>query len=328
MGTAKPLFALLLYIRNTPKRRFFVVQPHATKRNKFKGEKQMNKIWSGYIQGANTLYYSRRLRFDDAFAGRYKPLFAIDEDKKLKILEIGCGPGALAGALHRWYPKAEITAIDRDSEFIRFAREREKGIDFSEADATALPFAEGTFDAVISYTVSEHVEPSAFYKEQLRVLKKGGICLVLSARKGINVTAACLTPNEYESKFWEKVSKYDDAVCKYGVGKYAKTEAELPVTMEKHGFRNVKTGFAVADLTPDNCPAEKAHAIIDAERYSELDRIDSVQRSIKGKFTEMEIEEMKRLINAKYDCRIAQYDRGEKQWDTSVSVIMVARGVK
>ena len=37
---------------------------------------------------------------------------------------------------------------------------------------------------------------------------------------------------------------------------------------------------------------------------------------------------MKDLANAKYDARIAEYDRGERQWDTSVSIIMVVRGVR
>lgn len=129
----------------------------------------MNVIWSKYVQGTKTLYYSRKLRFDDMFAEQYKSLFALDENRNLKILEIGCGPGALAGALHRWYTNAEIKAIDRDSEFIRFAREREDGITFMEGDITKLPFADCSFDVVISNTVSEHIEPSRFYGEQFRI---------------------------------------------------------------------------------------------------------------------------------------------------------------
>ena len=94
----------------------------------------MNTVWSEEIQGVLTLYLSRKLRFDDVFFPRYEPLFDLDRGRALKILELGCGPGALAGALHRWYPRAEITGIDRDSNFVRFARENEPGITFLEGD--------------------------------------------------------------------------------------------------------------------------------------------------------------------------------------------------
>ena len=70
-----------------------------------------------------TLYLSRKLRFADAFADRYKRLFRLDERGGLSILEVGCGPGALAEALKRWYPGGQITGIDRDSRFVAFAKE-------------------------------------------------------------------------------------------------------------------------------------------------------------------------------------------------------------
>ena len=37
---------------------------------------------------------------------------------------------------------------------------------------------------------------------------------------------------------------------------------------------------------------------------------------------------MEKRIGEKYARRLEQYGRGEKQWDTSVSLIMVLRGVK
>lgn len=290
----------------------------------------MNNIWSKYIQGANTLYYSRKLRFDDLFAAQYKALFSLDEKKNLNILEIGCGPGALAGALHRFYPNAAVTAVDRDSEFIRFAKEHEDGITFLEGDATALPFADGSFDVTISNTVSEHIEPSAFYGEQLRVLKPGGICLVLSSRKGIISVPECEMFGEYEQEFWERAKQYNHSIEKYDVCKYPMSEAELPAAMEQYGFHGIRTGFAVVDLTPDHpkFPPALAHDIINADRYSDLDGIDSVLHSLPEHFTAAQGEEMKRLTNLKYDARLAQYDRSERQWDTNVSIIMVARGVK
>ena len=290
----------------------------------------MNVIWSRYVQGIRTLYESRKLRFDDIFSAQYKNFFALDASKPLKILEIGCGPGALAGALRRWYPNAEITAIDRDSEFILFAKEQEKGIDFLEGDATALPFADGTFDVTISNTVSEHIEPSAFYGEQRRVLKPNGVCLVLSSRKGINLTAPCLKESEAEKAFWEKISLFDDSMEKYGVCKYPMNESELPLSMEAYGFHSVSTGFAAPDLTPDNpkYSKEQARAMINALRFCALEALDSALLTAPAHTSPEEIEALKALVNERYDARLRDYDAGKKYWETNLSVIMMIKGEK
>ena len=107
-------------------------------------------------------------------------------------------------------------------------------------------------------------------------------------------------------------------------------EAELPAAMEKYGFQDIKTGFVTIDLTPDNpkFSATFAYNIINADRYSDMDAIDSVLYTMPDHFTMEEKEKMKHFVNTKYDIRIAQYDHGEKQWDTNVSIIMVVRGVK
>lgn len=290
----------------------------------------MNIIWSKYVQDIKTLYYSRKLRFDDLFSDQYRNLFGLNAKQQLKILEIGCGPGALAGALHRWYPLAEITAVDRDSAFVRFGSENEHGVNFVEGDATALPFEDNTFDVTISNTVAEHIEPSRFYGEQFRVLKPGGICLVLSSRKGININPSCITFNEYEQQFWKKAEQHDDSMDRFAVCKYPMSEAEMPAAMSEYGFSNVSTGFATIDLTPDNpkFSASLALDMINANRYTALGAIDSVLHTMPEHFTTREVEEMKRLANAKYDTRIEEYQRGEKQWDTNVSIIMVIRGIK
>lgn len=290
----------------------------------------MNTLWSKYVQGTKTLYYSRKLRFHDLFSEQYRRLFDLDINKELKILEIGCGPGALAGALHRWYPYAEITAVDRDSAFIRFAAEHEPEINFMEGDATALPFEDNTFDVTISHTVAEHIEPSKFYSEQARVLKPGGVCLVLSSRKGININPNCITFHEYEQQFWKKAELYDDSLERFAVCKYPMSEAEMPAAMAEYGFSNISTGFATVDLTPDNPKFSVSLALdmINANRYAALDAIESVLHTMPEHFTTQEVKEMKRLTNAKYDARIEQYKRGEKQWDTNVSIIMVIRGLK
>ncbi len=282
----------------------------------------MNTVWSEHIQGVMTLYLSRKLRFDDAFYTQYDRLFHLDHDRELKILEIGCGPGALAESLHRWYPKARVTAIDRDSGFISFAQENIAGVSFIEGDATHLPFENDTFDVTISNTVQEHIEPTAFWREQRRVLKPGGICLCLSARKGIHCSARCLETTDEEKAFWESLPQAEDELEKYGVCKYPMSEAELPASMEQHAFRDVTAGYAIIDLTPDapKYPDKMAEAMIEAGRQSCLEAIRSAHSDHADKAIS--------AVNRKYDERLRLYRAGIKQWDTSVSVTMVVRGVK
>ena len=282
----------------------------------------MNNIWSEHIQGIKTLYLSRKLRFDDAFFDQYDRLFHLDHDRELKILEIGCGPGALAESLHRWYPGAQITAIDRDSSFITFAQENIAGVNFIEGDAAHLPFENGTFDVTISNTVQEHIEPAAFWGEQRRVLKPGGICLCLSARKGIHCSAQCLETTREEKEFWESLPQTENELEKYGVCKYPMSEAELPASMELHGFVNVTAGYAVIDLTPDAAKYsdKMAEDMIEAGRQSSLEAIQSAHSDHADKAIS--------AVNRKYDERLRLYRAGIKQWDTSVSITMIVRGIK
>ena len=282
----------------------------------------MNNIWSDHVQGVMTLYLSRKLRFDDVFSAQYDRLFRLDRSAELRILEIGCGPGALAESLHRWYPRAHITAVDRDSQFISFAQRTVSGVGFMEGDATRLPFSDGSFDVTISNTVQEHVEPAAFWGEQRRVLKPGGVCLCLSARKGLRCLAPCLEMTAEEKAFWESIPQSEDDLEKYGIGRYRMSEAEIPASMEQNGFSEVSTGYAVIDLTPDHpgYSAEMAEAMIEADRQSDLEAIRSVHAAHDGPAIA--------AVNAKYDERLRLYREGIRQWDTSVSVTMIIRGTR
>lgn len=293
----------------------------------------MSNIWSTYIQGIETLYSTRSLRFSDFFRDKYQSFFSIEdsEDKK-KILEIGCGPGALSEALFRWYPNTQIFGIDRDSNFIEFARRKNSYIHFEEGDAASLSFQDESFDVTISNTVAEHIEPSQFYSEQYRVLKQNGICLVLSARKGINIEAPCIAEqSEFERDIWQRTEKiFADMVKKYNVCAYPQSEMEMPLLMERHGFKDVTTEYITVNLTPDNpiYTKEMAYAMINANKHSDFESADVLLRVAPEVVTKEEIEELKRQIDEKYKKRIELYDRGIKQWDTNVSITMILRGIK
>ncbi len=289
-----------------------------------------NTLWNDLVQGIDTLYYSRMLRFDDIFKRKYMETFCIDGKKK--ILEIGCGPGALIQSLAKWDPNSENTGIDRDSEFIRFASEKAPSVKFIEGDAAALPFSESSFDVTISNTVHEHIKPSDFFGEQYRVLKPDGVCIVMSARRGITVNAYCMEEcSDFENEIYGRAEKYLDAVLKENsIGAYRQNERDIPLTMAAYGFRNIRTDYLTINLTPDNpeYPEEKARAMINEGRLSELDYAERLLKIAPDIVSAEEISELKKIINKKYDRRAELYDSGQKQWDTRVSLTMTVRGVK
>jgi ubiquinone/menaquinone biosynthesis C-methylase UbiE len=102
-------------------------------------------------------------------------------------LDVGCGSGALTIAAAKENPKATVTGCDRwGKEYASFSRtlceqnaraENVSNVTFVPGDATALPFAEETFDAVTSNYVYHNIpakDRQALLLETLRVLKNGG----------------------------------------------------------------------------------------------------------------------------------------------------------
>ena len=92
--------------------------------------------------------------------------------------------------------------------------------------------------------------------------------------------------------------------------------------MEKHAFTNVTTGYAIIDLTPDAAKYSNkmAEAMIEEGRQSSLEAIRSAHSDHADKAVS--------AVNNKYDERLRLYRAGIKQWDTSVSVTMIVRGIK
>ena len=102
-------------------------------------------------------------------------------------LDVGCGSGALAIAIAKRNPKAEVIGIDRwGKEYASFNKplcennaraEGVENVSFRQGDATHLDFPDETFDAVASNYVYHNIpskDRQAILLETLRTLKKGG----------------------------------------------------------------------------------------------------------------------------------------------------------
>jgi demethylmenaquinone methyltransferase/2-methoxy-6-polyprenyl-1,4-benzoquinol methylase len=93
-----------------------------------------------------------------------------------RILDIAAGTGTSSAAIAR--SGAHVVAADFSEGMITVGRTRHAGnanIEFVQADATQLPFADGEFDAVtISFGLRNVVEPKKALAEFYRVTKPGG----------------------------------------------------------------------------------------------------------------------------------------------------------
>jgi SAM-dependent methyltransferase len=95
-----------------------------------------------------------------------------------RLLDVACGTGVVAVTAAR--AGANVSGIDITPSLVEHARENARiaglVIDFQEADAEALPFEDGGFDAVLSQFGHMFApRPAVAVSEMLRVLKPGGV---------------------------------------------------------------------------------------------------------------------------------------------------------
>jgi ubiquinone/menaquinone biosynthesis C-methylase UbiE len=148
-----------------------------------------------------------------------------------RVLDVGCGPGALTAELvHRLGPD-RVTAVDPSPTFVAAARDRLPGVEVHEAPAEAMPFADATFDAALAQLVVHFMnDPVAGLAEMSRVVRPGG------------VVAACVWDfaggGAPLALFWD-VAREQDPSAPGEDALAGATEGQLSSLLERAGLREV-----------------------------------------------------------------------------------------
>lgn len=94
--------------------------------------------------------------------------------ERLRILDVGCGKGDLAGRLARLFPFADVVGLDANHASLEVARSAWPNVRFVEGRFEEAPSL-GTFDVVICSEIYEHVEnPEVLLSTIYAVLRPGG----------------------------------------------------------------------------------------------------------------------------------------------------------
>lgn len=114
-------------------------------------------------------------------------------------LEVGSGHGALLARLRS--RGLDVRGVDTNETFVNEARALRRDLPIQHTSGTSLPFADQSFDVVLSFDVFEHIADSdAHLAEVRRVLRPGGAYVLQTPNKWTNAV--------FETVRWRSVTRW------------------------------------------------------------------------------------------------------------------------
>jgi ubiquinone/menaquinone biosynthesis C-methylase UbiE len=141
---------------------------------------QVEVLFNG---SANAVRRQALPQLHEVFAGR--------DQRKLKLIDIGCGTGRFLDCLKQVWPRLPVLGLDMSEAYVKFAKQHLKRfsrINLSVGNAEALPVTDESQDALTGIFVFHELPPKVrrvVFRESARVLKPGGrLVLVDSLQRG------------------------------------------------------------------------------------------------------------------------------------------------
>ena len=121
-------------------------------------------------------YYRMTRLCDDAVIVRLSGILQPTD----RLLDVGCGTGALLEKLRQAFPEVILEGVDISSKMLEVARTRNiSNATFTEGDSESLPFSDGSFEIVTCCSSFHHYpHPQKALSEFYRILKPGGHLII------------------------------------------------------------------------------------------------------------------------------------------------------
>ena len=157
-----------------------------------------------------------------------------------RVLDVGCGPGALTRALVDVVGAAQVAAVDPSAPFAEACVQRLPGVRVEVGAAEALPFPDDDFDAALSQLVVNFMrEAEAGVREMRRVTRDGGMVAAAVWDYAGEMTIL--------RRFWDAVVALDPAAEELDEGRSMPycTPESLGALWTAAGLRDVRVEPAV-----------------------------------------------------------------------------------
>jgi ubiquinone/menaquinone biosynthesis C-methylase UbiE len=120
-------------------------------------------------------FYDRR--YKEIQCAKYRTIMKNLPDGRKRILDLGCGTGMFLNELST---RAKfVVGVDASLEMLKLARGRVRKARLVQADADSLPFADRSFDFVVSITLLQNMpDPAATVREVARILRPSGVAVL------------------------------------------------------------------------------------------------------------------------------------------------------
>jgi ubiquinone/menaquinone biosynthesis C-methylase UbiE len=209
----------------------------------------------------------------------------------MRLLDCGCGPGALTVQLAQRLSRGVAVGIDQHGDQLQRGRDRAEreglsNVEFKEADIYSLPFGDASFDAVFAHAILYHLnDPEAALAEIRRVLRPGGVLGIRDSDLGGDVVYPKSPLLEQAWALMERTLVHHGAAVEFG-----RTHRAV---LRRIGFRDIRASASYDPFgTPDRVRGWSAYcryflmdlhlATIVTEGWASLGEVEEMAASLQA----------------------------------------------